>query len=215
MEQAGDCIMPGVRVASGFRDALDAVSGRDDDGGGGGGGGGMRWLVDPPPTPTTPTPPPPPPPTTARLMAHPGAKASLRDALVACGVRVDDGDEEDVRVLEDRRSTREGVRTERGLDAPPSPSRAQAPARIVIAVGPEGGWTDRERASLIDEGGFEEFAIGAFYTLVPMRPRWRGERRSLRTLPVASLRPPLAFNPRPRRLSTPTDAFQLHPFNST
>ena len=26
-----------------------------------------------------------------------------------------------------------------------------------------------------------------------------------------SLRPPLAFNPRPRRLSTPTDAFQLHP----
>eukprot|EP00982_Pelagococcus_subviridis_P002680 20622-Pelagococcus_subviridis.AAC.1 len=106
-------------------------------------------------------------------MAHPGAKASLRDALVACGVRVDDGDEEDVRVLEDRRSTREGVRTERGLDAPPSPSRARAPARIVIAVGPEGGWTDRERASLIDEGGFEEFAIGAFYTLVPIRPRWR------------------------------------------
>jgi hypothetical protein len=30
-------------------------------------------------------------------------------------------------------------------------------------------------------------------------------------LPGASLRPPLAFNPRPRRLSTPTDAFQLHP----
>jgi hypothetical protein len=27
----------------------------------------------------------------------------------------------------------------------------------------------------------------------------------------ASLRPPLAFSPRPRRLSTPTDAFQLHP----
>ena len=26
-----------------------------------------------------------------------------------------------------------------------------------------------------------------------------------------SLRPPPAFNPRPRRLSTPTDAFQLHP----
>ena len=41
----------------------------------------------------------------------------------------------------------------------------------------------------------------------------RGERRSLRTLlPGASLRPgSLAFNPRPRRLSTPTDAFQLHP----
>ena len=55
-------------------------------------------------------------------------------------------------------------------------------------------------------------AGGAFYvTLVPVRPRRRGERRSLRTFPVVSLRPPLAFNPRPRRLSTPTDAFQLHP----
>jgi hypothetical protein len=53
--------------------------------------------------------------------------------------------------------------------------------------------------------------LGAFYTLVPIRPRWRGERRSLRTLPGASLRPPLGFNPRPRRLSTPL----LTPFNST
>ena len=26
-----------------------------------------------------------------------------------------------------------------------------------------------------------------------------------------SLRPPLAFNPRPRRLSTPPDAYELHP----
>ena len=55
---------------------------------------------------------------------------------------------------------------------------------------------------------------GAFYiTLVPIRPRTRGERRSLRTLlPGVSLRPgSLAFNPRPRRLSTPTDAFELHP----
>ena len=49
-------------------------------------------------------------------------------------------------------------------------------------------------------------------TLVPIRPRRRGERRSLRTLlPGASLRPPLAFDPRPRRLSTPL----LTPFNST
>ena len=56
------------------------------------------------------------------------------------------------------------------------------------------------------------FALsGAFYTLVPIRPRWRGERRSLRTLPGSSVRPALDFNTRPRRLSTPTDAFQLHP----
>jgi hypothetical protein len=52
---------------------------------------------------------------------------------------------------------------------------------------------------------------GAFYTLVPIRPRSRGERRSLRTFPGASLRPLLAFNTHPRRLSTPP----LTPFNST
>ena len=60
-------------------------------------------------------------------------------------------------------------------------------------------------------GGPSSFRIGgrggAFYTLVPIRPRRRGERRSLRTLPGASLRPHLAFNTRPRRLSTPSDAF--------
>ena len=55
--------------------------------------------------------------------------------------------------------------------------------------------------------------LGAFYlTLVPIRPRSRGERRSLRTLPGASLRPHHAFNPdTPRRLSTSTDAFEPHP----
>ena len=63
----------------------------------------------------------------------------------------------------------------------------------------------------IDAAGNQGFK-GAFYlTLVPIRPRRRGERRSLRTFPVVSLRPHLAFNPRPRRISTPTDAFQLHP----
>ena len=52
-----------------------------------------------------------------------------------------------------------------------------------------------------------------FARLVPIRPRRRGERRSLRTFAVVSLRPPLAFNHRPRRLSTPTDAYELHPDN--
>ena len=49
-------------------------------------------------------------------------------------------------------------------------------------------------------------------TLVPIRPRSRGERRSLRTFAGVSPRPgSLAFNHRHRRLSTPPDAFQLHP----
>jgi len=39
-------------------------------------------------------------------------------------------------------------------------------------------------------------------TLVPIRPRRRGERHSLRTFPVVSHRPHLSFNPRPRCLST-------------
>jgi serine/threonine protein kinase len=57
------------------------------------------------------------------------------------------------------------------------------------------------------------FYQGAFYTLVPIRPRRRGGRRSLRTFAVVSLRPPRAFNARPRRLSAPPDAFELHPDN--
>ena len=54
-------------------------------------------------------------------------------------------------------------------------------------------------------------ASGAFYTLVPIRPRSRGERRFLRNFPGASLRSSLGFNPHHRRLSTPPDAFELHP----
>ena len=65
------------------------------------------------------------------------------------------------------------------------------------------------RAALVEK--LASHTKGAFYTLVPIRPRSRGERQSLRTLPGASLRPPLGFDSRPRRLSTPTDAFQLHP----
>ena len=39
---------------------------------------------------------------------------------------------------------------------------------------------------------------GAFCTLVPIRPRWRGERRFLRTTsPFVSVRPSLALDPRP------------------
>jgi hypothetical protein len=60
-------------------------------------------------------------------------------------------------------------------------------------------------------------ARSIMFTLVPIRPRRRGERRSLRTLlsPGASLRPgSLGFNPdTPRHLpfNSATDAFQLHP----
>jgi len=85
-----------------------------------------------------------------------------------------------------------------------------SPSRRPPASGPKPPHADavqvrmRRRARRIES--FE-----SFYTLVPIRPRSRGERRSLRTFAGDSLRPLLAFNARPRRLSTPTDAFQLHP----
>ena len=93
-----------------------------------------------------------------------------------------------------------------GADDPAAPRRY--PARV-------GGGTagaaalDESRVASLAAAGLDR--DGAFYTLVPIRPRSRGERRSLRTFPGASLRPSLAFNPRPRCLSTPPDAFQLHP----
>eukprot|EP00982_Pelagococcus_subviridis_P013020 31209-Pelagococcus_subviridis.AAC.4 len=70
---------------------------------------------------------------------------------------------------------------------------------------------DRVRGAHGDARAPGRDARGASHTLVPVRPRWRGERRSLRTFPPGvSLRPgSLAFNPRPRSLSTPSDAFQL------
>jgi hypothetical protein len=74
--------------------------------------------------------------------------------------------------------------------------------------------TSRRSTRVVVVSGEAAVAVGregTFYTLVPIRPRRRGERRSLRTFAVVSLRPHLAFNPRPRRISTSTDAFQLHP----
>ena len=73
-------------------------------------------------------------------------------------------------------------------------------------------WAEEARRKELKKEEERRQLEGAFYTLVPIRPRWRGERRSLRTLPGVSLLPgSLAFNPRLRRLSTSTDAFQLHP----
>jgi hypothetical protein len=80
---------------------------------------------------------------------------------------------------------------------------------VVLASVVKEGEIDHTIASRVVTGKCD--AHGASRTLVPVRPRWRGERRSLRTFPGVSLRPALAFNPRPRRLSTPL----LTPLNST
>ena len=80
----------------------------------------------------------------------------------------------------------------------------------VIGAFYSGFGPDPRQAGAVHHGQVRR--AGAFYlTLVPVRPRRRGERRFLRTFcPGASLRPgSLGFNPRPRRLSTPL----LTPFN--
>ena len=93
---------------------------------------------------------------------------------------------------------------------PPAVVARPAPASALERVLARGvaDWRDADAAAA---AAANPRPLGAFYTLVPIRPRWRCGRRSLRTLPVASLRQPLAFIPRPRRLSTPL----LTPFNST
>ena len=69
----------------------------------------------------------------------------------------------------------------------------------------------REELSAKFEGGLTDIRC-VHSTLVPIRPRRRDERHSLRTFAGVSLRPgSLAFNPRLRYLSTHPDAFQLHP----
>ena len=50
-------------------------------------------------------------------------------------------------------------------------------------IGGGGGGAERDAGSR-DAGSGS--GSGAFYTLVPIRPRWRGERRSLRTFAVVS-----------------------------
>ena len=101
---------------------------------------------------------------------------------------------------------------------PSSAARARGVLRRHLAVVPRRpGRRDRDRRRSLRPRGARGRSIDrrhVLLTLVPIRPRSRGERRSLRTLPGASLRPPLAFNPRPRCLSTPSDAFQLHPEKS-
>ena len=123
------------------------------------------------------------------------------------------------------------------VDAPPSPPPRRRRVlllrlrRVVRGCAPRGGEPrdrrargerrprrDRPRRDDVDGARSHPREVerrGAFYlTLVPIRPRRRGERRSLRTFsPGVSLRPgSLAFDPdAPRCLSTPL----LTPLNST
>jgi sister chromatid cohesion protein DCC1 len=116
-----------------------------------------------------------------------------------------------------RRGGRSSSSSNRGFDLEDLVENAQASEMEIIAAldeGPafvlDGKWRGIE-PSYLDHVMDVAIVNAQVCTLVPIRPRWRGERRSLRTSPGTSLRPPLAFNPRSRRLSTPSDAFQLHP----
>jgi 16S rRNA U1498 N3-methylase RsmE len=189
LEQSGDTVMPGVCVVKRFPAAMDAIrgdggeavqavaavaaaasaadgaaegagaagvvtrgSGGDegvgDEGVGdeGGRSGALRkesasWLIDPPPPrhhPLYPTPPaaaaaaPP-----VMLMAHPGVQTTLAEALAgAAGGGGTPAGQTDL----------EGTWSNR-------------PRRVIVAVGPEGGWTEYERRVMLS-AGFAEFALG-------------------------------------------------------
>ena len=147
MEQSGDVRMPGVCVVRRFPAAVDAVremTGARRDGGhaarggreGGGNGGGepregsAYWLVEPPPAEEKNDDDDDDDAEVVMLTAHPGAAATVGDAF---------GD----------------------LSSSSSSSSSGRPrrTRAVVAVGPEGGWTDFERRSLLD-AGFVEVALG-------------------------------------------------------
>ena len=140
-----------------------------------------------------------------------GLRAAVRDAAARGSERCDEA-----------RRRRNEEDAENDARAPPPPPPPPPPSSIAPSPAPSSvvQIDDDERDVLCGDAndaddriprlvkGVNHGSIGAFYTLVPIRPRWRGGRRSLRTFPGASLRPHLAFNPRPRRR---TDAFQLHP----
>jgi hypothetical protein len=119
--------MPGVCVVRRFPAAVDAVremvGGERKEGGGALREGSAAWLVEPPvfdgddgiDVDTV------------MFMAHPGADATIGDALA---------------LAKSSGGTKDGSRT-----------------RAVLAVGPEGGWTEYERRSM-SERGFTEVALG-------------------------------------------------------
>ena len=99
-------------------------------------------------------------------------------------------------------------------DAKPKPEPPDRRSSATRARRPRGLQTvARSRRAPVDASGRStRREVRSISHLVPIRPRSRGGRRSLRTFAVVSLRPgSLAFDPRPRRLSTPL----LTPLNST
>ena len=154
------------------------------------------------------------------------AAAALARALVGDGDGDDGDDDDDASAAEDgdaeedeatltkkktkrrRRSTKKAKAMPLAAAVDAATARLSYLSRRLEVIEAENARALRadERASAAEE------KARSISTLVPIRPRSRGEHRSLRTLPGASLRPSPAFNPdTPRRLSTPTDAYQLHP----
>ena len=131
-------------------------------------------------------------------------RAPGRGVLRLPSHRVEGGQIRDGDAVRPRRERR-GELAERLDRADTGRSRERGIARASVRDG------DVLRFERDEDDGVDGEKVRSRFTLVPIRPRRRGERRSLRTfLPGVSLRPPLAFDPRHRRLSTPL----LTPFNS-
>ena len=167
--------------------------GDDDDGDDEGGGGGeavpragsVTWLVEPPPppaaaaesvssngtgsgggvgdrSPSTPLPP-------IMLMAHPGVKTTLREALQGAGLGAGvgagpvAGTGAGAGAVFGEGAGSGAVSTGDTDDTSDTDvdycGTGVAPRRVVISVGPEGGWTEYERG-VMQAAGFIECALG-------------------------------------------------------
>lgn len=142
MEQSGDVVMPGVCVVKRFPAAMDAIRGAPSS---------ATWMIDSPgrveeqgegveePHPVM-------------LVAHPGARTTLAQALN----RVKTGEEEEGEGGGERGGAVPGEARGGTVEGTLS---ASGNRRVLIAVGPEGGWTEYERGVML-QSGFTEFALG-------------------------------------------------------
>ena len=117
------------------------------------------------------------------------ASSGIRDAVVRSNAGWGAGDATAARAV-DVDAARGAIEMTALVGGSSASVRVRARVATIVVVrtrsGDDFGVSDAEAA-----------VSGAFYTMFPIRPRSRGERRSLRTFPGVSLRPPPAFNPRP------------------
>ena len=123
----------------------------------------------------------------------------------------DDDDDDEVVEVDGGGDDTDGDEDEIAPTTSSSPETATAPERRPTAASTAAASAASPRRCL--RRASSSRCRRVLLTPVPIRPRSRGERRSLRTFNARRISPPITTVSIPdlRRLSTPTDAFQLHP----